>query len=149
MLCCTAAHLPPIETWTDRAATVRAEGMAAVADAALERWFTPQFRSDHPGVAERFRADLLDTPPEGYAGCCEAIGTHDVRDRLGSIRAPTLVISGGDDPATPPELGRELANGIEGARFEVLPEARHLASAERAGEVNEMLLDHLSAGART
>jgi 3-oxoadipate enol-lactonase len=146
--CCTAAYLPPADAWTDRAATVRAEGMAAVADAVLERWFTPDLADREPDTVERFRTELLQTPPEGYAGCCEAIAGHDVRGLLASISAPTLVIAGEEDPATPPALGEEIAGGVPGARFEVVPHGRHLANVERADAVTPMLLEHLSAGAR-
>lgn len=146
--CCTAAHLPPADTWADRAATVRAEGMEAVTEASLERWFSPDLRERRPEALEPFRADLLATEPEGYASCCEAIAAHDVRDRLGSIATPTLVIAGEDDPATPPEMAREIADGVPGARLEVLPGMRHLANVEAADEVNRLLLEHLGAGAR-
>jgi 3-oxoadipate enol-lactonase len=146
--CCSAAHLPPAEMWRDRAASVREDGMTAVAETSLERWFSPDLREHRPELVERFRADLLATPPEGYASCCEAIARHDVRDRLESIGAPTLVIAGEDDPATPPELGREIADGVPDGRLEVLPGARHLANVERAEEVNRLLLEHLGAGAR-
>jgi 3-oxoadipate enol-lactonase len=147
-VCCTAANLPPAEMWADRAATAREDGMATLTDAAMERWFTEEFLERRPDVDERFRADLLSTPPEGYASCCEAIAAFDLRGRLDSIGAPTLVIAGQDDPATPPELGREIADRVPGARFELLPGARHLASAERPEDVNRLLLEHLGAGAR-
>jgi 3-oxoadipate enol-lactonase len=146
-LCCTSAHLPPREMWTERAETVLTEGMSAVVDAALERWFTPEFREQSPDVVGRTRQTLLRTPPEGYAGCCEAIGSHDLRGQLGEIRAPTLVIAGGDDPATPPDHGRQIAEAVDGARFELVERARHLANVERADEVNRLLLDHLLAKA--
>lgn len=147
-VCCTGAHLPPADMWADRAATARGEGMATLTEAAMGRWFTEEFLERRPDVDERFRADLLSTPPEGYASCCEAIGAFDLRDKLDSIRAPTLVIAGEEDPATPPELGREIADGVPGARFELLPGVRHLASAERPEDVNRLLLEHLGAGAR-
>ena len=70
-------HLPPAETWADRAATVRAEGMEAVTVAALERWLSPEAPA---AMRERLRADLVATPPEGYAACCEAIGANDLRE---------------------------------------------------------------------
>jgi 3-oxoadipate enol-lactonase len=139
-LCCTSAHLPPREMWTERAATVRAQGMEAVADAALERWFTPAAR---PEVRERSRRMLVATPPEGYAGCCEALGAHDLRAELGKVRAPTLVLAAPDDPATPPEHGRAIAEGIDGARFALLERGRHLAAVEEADEFAQALLEHL------
>jgi 3-oxoadipate enol-lactonase len=147
--CCTAAHLPPRDMWEDRAATVREQGMEAVAEATLERWFSPRMHEQRPEALEPFRADLLACDPEGYAGCCLAIAGHDVRADLGSIGAPTLVIAGEDDPATPPELGREIADGVPGARLVVLDGLRHLANVEGAAEVNRLLLEHLGAGART
>jgi 3-oxoadipate enol-lactonase len=147
VLCCTSAHLPPRETWTERAATVRAQGMDAIVDAALERWFTPALAERRPQAVERTRRALLDTPAEGYAGCCEAIAAHDLRQELGLIRAPTLVIAAADDPATPPEHGQLIADAIDGARFVALERARHLAVVERPKEFTRELLGHLTAEA--
>jgi 3-oxoadipate enol-lactonase len=146
-LCCTSAHLPPREMWTERAATVRAHGVEAVVDAQLERWFTPSLAERRPEAVERTRRVLLETPPEGYAGCCEAIASHDLRHELGSIRAPTLVLAADDDPATPPAHGRLIADAIDGARFVVLERARHLAVVEVPEESSRELLVHLTAGA--
>lgn len=143
-LVCTSAHLPPSEGWLERAAIVRADGMEAIGDAALERWFTPAFLEQSPDTVERMRRALLATPAEGYAACCEAIASLDLRAELRSIRVPTLVIAAEDDPATPPQHGRLIAETIEGTRFVVLPAARHLASVERPEEVAHELLEHLA-----
>jgi pimeloyl-ACP methyl ester carboxylesterase len=140
-LCCTSAHMPPPETWHERAATVRADGMAAVVDATLERWLTPAAPAE---TVERTRQMVLATSPEGYASCCEAIADHDLRDQLGSIRAPTLVIAAEDDPSTPPDHGRLIAESVPGAHLTVLPDARHLIAAERPHEVAPLVLDHLT-----
>ena len=142
-LCCTSAYLPPRAAWYERAATVRTEGMAAIADAAVERWFTPEAATRRSQAVERARRALLDTPAEGYAGCCEAIGSLDLRAALGSIRAPTLVIAAADDPATPPEHGRQIADAIKAARLVVLEHGRHLAAVEYAQECARELLRHL------
>ena len=144
-LCCTSAHLPPPEKWTRRAATVRAQGMEAVADAVLEGWFTPALAERRPEVVESARRMLLDTPAEGYAGGCEAIVTHDLRGELKAIGAPTLVIAADDDPATPPEHGRLIAEAIDGARLVVLERARHLAGLERPEAFTRELMKHLTA----
>jgi len=139
-LLCTGACLPPAQGWFDRASVVRAGGMAVVADAVVARWFTPGFADAAP-----FRQMLLDTGPEGYASCCEAIGALDLRPVLSRITAPTLVIAGADDPATPPALGQAIAAAIPGARFAVVAGAAHLANVERADEVNRLLATHLEA----
>jgi 3-oxoadipate enol-lactonase len=146
--CCTAAHLPPADMWQERADTVRSEGMQPLLEPTMERWFSEDARERRQELLEPFEEDFLATQPEGYAGCCLAIGGHDVRAQLGSITAPTLVIAGGDDPSTPPELGREIADGVPGARYEELPGMRHLANAEAADDVNRLLMEHLTAGAR-
>jgi 3-oxoadipate enol-lactonase len=144
VLCCTSAQLGPPEPWLERAATVRADGVVAVADAVLGRWFTPAFRETQPGVLERMRRVLSATPREGYAGCCEAIAEMDLTPDLPAIAAPTLVLAGEHDPATPPAHGRRIAELIPGARFEVISPAAHLATVERPDLTTAMILRFLS-----
>jgi 3-oxoadipate enol-lactonase len=137
-LLCTAARFGEPAMWEERAALVRAEGVEAVVDAVMPRWFSPGF-ADLP----RYRAMFLSVDPEGYARCCDALARWDARDELARVEAPTLVISGADDPSAPPEYGALIAEQIPGARYEVIPGARHLASVEHADEVNRLLLEHL------
>lgn len=144
VLCCTSAQLGPRDGWLERAATVRAEGVGAIADAVLGRWFTAAFAAAHPDVIERMRGILSSTDREGYAGCCEAIADMDLRPDLPSVTAPTLVIAGADDPATPPEHGRLIADLIPGARFEVIWPAAHLATIERPDLTTAMMLRFLT-----
>ncbi len=144
-LCSSSAHMPPREGWLERAATVRAQGIEAVAEAALERWFTREFGEQRPDVLARVRATLLTTTPEGYAGCCEAIADHDMRAELGRIRAPTVAIVGADDPASPPEHARLICETVPGARLVVVERGRHLVNVERADAVTRELLAHLTA----
>ncbi len=144
VLCCTSAQLGPRESWLERAATVRSDGVDAVADAVLGRWFTPPFAQAHPEVIERMRAMLIATPREGYAGCCEAIAAMDLTGDLPSISAPTLVVSAAEDPSIPPEHGRRIAELIPGARFELVEHAAHIASIEQADEVTALIRGFLS-----
>src|SRR6185437_15502938 len=97
----TSALLGPPEGWAARASAVLEGGMTAVTDTVLERWFTPGFTTAHPDVVAGVRAQLLSTPPEGYAACCGVVGSMDLRADLAAIRAPTLVISAAEDPSTP------------------------------------------------
>jgi 3-oxoadipate enol-lactonase / 4-carboxymuconolactone decarboxylase len=144
VLCCTAMQFGPPETWTERAATVRAEGVEAVADAALERWLTPEAPAE---LHERLRAMLVSTPPEGYASCAEALAGYDLRGKLGGLRMPVLCVAGDGDPAAPPEQLRAIAGEVPGARLRVIEHARHIAVAERADEFNRVLLAFLREGA--
>jgi 3-oxoadipate enol-lactonase len=141
VLCCTAPQLPPPAMWHERAALVRAEGVASVIEAALERWFTP---GASPDTVARFRRMLLTTPAEGYAACCEAIAGLDLRDRLGRITAPTLVITGEHDPVAPPSSGEELAGAIAGARHVSIDGAAHIANAEQPDAFTRTLVEFLA-----
>lgn len=143
VICCTAMRLPPPEMWTDRAVLVRKEGMGAVIEATMERWFTPAFPERSPEVVERIRETFLRTDPEGYAGHCEALAEADMRGELGAIRAPTLVIGGEDDPVGTPERIAAIADEAPGSRLVMLPETRHLAAVERADAVTRELEQHL------
>jgi 3-oxoadipate enol-lactonase len=148
-LVCTSAYLPPADGWRARATQVRADGMASITTAVLGRWFTPGLDGRAPELTARFAAELERTDPVGYAGCCEAIAAMDLRPDLPRIAAPTLVLAGAEDPATPPEHGSAIAGLIGGARLEVIPAAAHLATVEAAGPVTAALLAHLGAAARS
>jgi 3-oxoadipate enol-lactonase len=142
-LLCTAAYLPPAEGWLTRAAQVRAAGTGSIAELIVARWFTAPFLTAHPDTVAAYRAMLTDIPPEGYAGCCEAIAKMDLRAALPRIAAPTLVLAGRADPATPPLFGEEIAAAVPGARFTVVDGAAHLAAVEQPEAVGLHLVNHL------
>jgi 3-oxoadipate enol-lactonase len=144
ILCSTSAVMGPPESWTERAALVRREGTAAVADSVVARWFTPAFAAAQPDVVARIRGQLAATPAEGYAGCCEAIREMDQRPDLPAIAAPTLVIAADGDPSTPPAHARTIAGLIPGARLEVLDRGAHLVNVEAPDVVNPLVLAHLA-----
>jgi 3-oxoadipate enol-lactonase len=143
VLACTAAYLGPPEGWERRAAIVRTEGLEAIADSVLARWFSPRFRNQRPEAVERFRRMLVTTPADGYAACCEAIGRWDARTRIRAITARTLVVVGAEDPATTLEHAGLIAGEIEGARIVTLAGAAHLANVEAPEAFTQALLDHL------
>lgn len=115
--------------WAERAAQVRADGLDGLVNGAMERWFTPAFlgSSTVAGIRNMF----LRTPPEGYAGCCEAIGSMDLEPQVEAIDVPTLVVVGEDDPGTPVAASEAIAERIDGARLEIIPAAAHLPPVEQ------------------
>jgi 3-oxoadipate enol-lactonase len=133
----SAARFPDPPSWKARADRVRAEGTEFLVPSRIGAWVTHGFAESRPEETERLLGMLRSTPREGYAACCETIETFDLSDRLSGITAPTLVIAGADDPATPPDTVRTIADGIPGARFVVVPEASHLVSAEQPEAVTE------------
>lgn len=145
-LVCTAAYLPTGASYLDRAAAVRSAGMAAIADVPGRVWVTPALAERDPALVAWLQAMLAGVDAETYAQCCEALAELDLRADLGRIAAPTLVVCGTADSATPPELGEALAAAIPGARLELLG-AAHLAPVEQPGAVAHLLLEHFGGGA--
>ena len=129
VLCNTAAKIGTPDVWNARIATVRQGGMAAILQGVIARWFTEGFVAAEPAAVEKISAMLLATAPEGYCGACAAVRDMDQRADIAAIRAPTLVIAGTHDLATPAADGRFVADTIPGARYVELPGA-HLSNIE-------------------
>jgi 3-oxoadipate enol-lactonase len=116
--------------WNDRIAQVGRDGLPALVDIMMGRWFTGDFRRRHPEIVAPAADRLASAPLEGYLASCAAIRDHDFEARLGEIRCPTLVMCGELDPSTPLVLSQRLAAGIPGARLAVLPGVHHLPCIE-------------------
>jgi 3-oxoadipate enol-lactonase len=141
----TSAFMGPPAGWQQRIDTVLREGMGAVAEAVLERWFTPEFRASSHETVAAVRDMLLTTSPRGYAGCCAAIRDMDLRVTAPRIEAATLIIAGARDLSTPPGEAEALARAM-GSRPRVATlDAAHLSNVERAGAFNRAVLDFLAA----
>lgn len=127
--------------WDDRIAALRAGGVAALSDAIMERWFSPAFR-DGPDVMP-WRRMVETTPEDGYAGCSAAIAGSDFYTTTAALRLPALAIAGDHDGSTPPDLVREMADLIPGARFELIRGAGHLPCVEKPDEYAAILTGFL------
>jgi len=140
LLAGTSAYFGTPERWIERAALVRAGGLAKVAAGSMERWFTADF-----GGWVHWRDALAATPPEGYASCCDALALWDFRNELIGVSVPTLVIVGAQDPATTPADAELIADAIPGAKLVVIPHAAHLLNVEQPEAFTAAVLDHLVA----
>jgi 3-oxoadipate enol-lactonase len=143
VLCCTSARLGPPHQWVERARLVRAHGTAAVADTVVSRWLTPAYAAENPDDVATLRAMIAGTSAEGYAGACAAIQTMDQRADLPGIVAPTLVVAGAEDPATPPAHAELIAAAVPGATLAVVGAAAHLATWQHPDVVNPLILEAL------
>lgn len=142
-LCCTASRLPPARGWHERASAVRRSGTTvALVDQSLDRWLSTDSRRSRSELAHRCATTLLTTDAEGYAGCCEAIAGLDLEPDLPRITAPTLVLSGMDDPICTVSMSARLADSIPGADFLAVP-GRHLAPVESSARCGPVLAGHL------
>lgn len=143
VLCDTAARIGDPVLWNTRIDTVGRVGMVAVSETILNRWFSPDFRSLHPAAYLGYRNMLERCSPAGYVATCAAIRDADLRDRLGSIATPTLVVAGEHDGSTPPALVRDTAALIPDARFEMIERCGHIPSIERPDELATLIDAHI------
>lgn len=139
----TAARIGSDEGWQARIDAVGSGGMAALAPAIIERWYTPGYRSRCAAAVAPFQAALAATSPDGYASCCAALRDADLRVGLSRIALPTLVIAGTVDHSTPAADGRAVAAQIEGARYVEL-DAAHISNQEQAGAFTAAVLSFLT-----
>lgn len=140
----TAARIPPRTMWTDRAATVTEQGMAAIAQPVVSRWLTAAGHAARPDLVARLEAMVSAQPPAGYAACCHAIADMDLGPMLARVAVPTLVIAGADDVATPVAQARRLVHGIPGARLAIVEQAAHLGVVERPEPFARLIVEHLT-----
>ncbi|PRY37277.1 3-oxoadipate enol-lactonase [Umezawaea tangerina] len=143
-LCCTTASFPSAQPWLDRAATVRESGTSAIAESVVGRWFTHELAEQSPEVVKSFQQTLSSVDDQTYAAICEAIATMDLRPQLPTIGAPTVVIAGAQDEATPPEFLRVIADAIPDAELYIVGDAAHLANVEAVDAVSVILHGHLT-----
>ncbi len=128
--------------WHERIKFVREKGLDALVEPNMVRWFTEDFRQRAPETIARMKEMFVATKVPGYIGCCEAIAAMDLRAGNARITAPTLVIVGAKDAATPPSAGETIAETIKGAKLAAL-EAAHISNVEQPKQYTETVLNFL------
>ncbi len=141
----TTSRRPPNaeQMWGERVQLAQEQGMDALVEGTLGRWFTELYRQTRKDVMARIGADIRDTPVAGFVGCCQAISKIDVLDRLKEIDCPTLVIVGEHDHGTPPEMARQIQANLRGSKLVVIPSAAHLSNVEQPQAFNDALVSFL------
>jgi 3-oxoadipate enol-lactonase len=143
-LLCTSAKPDP-QPFLDRAAAVRSGGTAPLAPTVASRWLTPPYAAEHPDLVAKLESMIATSDDDGYAACCEVVAGLDLREDCARITAPTLVVSGRDDPALPPEHQQLIADAIPGAELLTVSPGAHLANLEQPLRVTGALLGHFDA----
>jgi 3-oxoadipate enol-lactonase len=138
----TAAKIGNDDGWNARIDAVTKGGVKGVAKVVIDRWFTPDFQAKAPAEIEKIRSVFERSDASGYIACCQAVKTFDFRERIGSVRVPTLVIAGTHDPATPPGDTKSVADRIAGSKFVELS-ASHLSNIEQREKYSAAVADFL------
>lgn len=141
----TASKIGTTAMWEDRVALVRAQGVEALADATMERWFSKKTHAEQPDLVGAYRDMMIRQPLEGYAGCAAAIGESDLYESTARLRLPTLGIAGSEDGSTPPDMVRETVNLVPGSIFHLMRGSGHLPCTDNPADYARVLCDFLSA----
>ncbi len=134
----------------ERAQQVAADGPAATADVAIQRWFSTEFGERNVEEVETICQRLITNDPQGYLAAYRIFGNagDEAPEQLKAIRCPTLVLTGEHDGGSTPEMAEQLAACLPDARVVVFPGLRHMAPMEGAQQVNAALLDFLGSEGR-
>ena len=149
-ICATSSAIPAEmhQTWVDRVATVKANGMEVMGDVTVQRWFTQDWITANPKRVAEVRAMIVNTSVVGYSRCCEAISRLNYTSQLGGITTPTIIIPGEVDPALPPAMSDVIHANLPGSRLETVMGAAHLCNVQDPDQFNGILrrwLDEQSA----
>jgi 3-oxoadipate enol-lactonase len=145
-ICATGSRIGTAAGWNERIDVVQREGLAAIAEAGMGRWFTARAHAERPELVRGFANMLTRTPVEGYVAGCEAVRDADLRADDTRIRCRTLIVAGAEDPTTTPAMGAEMRDAIPNAELIVLDAASHMLCAERPDATNAALLHFLEGG---
>ncbi len=138
VLCNTAPRMGDAAMWASRMESVRNHGMASIADAVMDRWFSVDFRAGYPDALAGWRNLFLRSDAKGYASTCATLRDTDLTDAIADIALPTLIVAGEADLAAPVELVRNCMR-IAGARFEILPATGHIPSIEQPERLSALM----------
>jgi 3-oxoadipate enol-lactonase len=131
VLCATGGRIANAEVWAQRSQQARQGGIAAIAEGAMERWFSRDFREREPHQVRGYRRLLLGSDLGCYLAAVEVLAGADLRARAAQLSLPTLLVAASADVATPPDGMRELAAQIRGSQLEVLHGSGHLLNVEQ------------------
>ena len=127
--------------WGERITKAKAEGMLAMVDSTLARWFEEDFRKANPIIIQEIAEGIASTSVNGFAGCCEAISHINTFDRLQEITCPTLIMVGQHDHGTPPHMAKAMKEQMPDASFFEIPNAGHISNVEQSAIFNQHLMD--------
>jgi len=145
----TACVMPPESLWNERIEMAGNDGLEALVNGTLERWFTPSFHQAGREKLEEVRAMILGTGIQGFIGCAQAIRDMFLCDRLSEITVPTLVLVGEGDSGCPVSAAEVLNKGISGSNLIIIPKSAHLPNIEQSVAFNEALMAFLEFNMKT
>jgi 3-oxoadipate enol-lactonase len=133
------------QQWHERIAIAQKQGIAALVEPTIARWFPPETVAENPPHLDKVRTMIRSTPVDGFVGCAAALADHDYASAVASVKRPVLFVAGEKDGAAPAAM-RKLHEKLNGSRFVELPGAGHISNMDRPAEFNRAMVDFLAAG---
>jgi 3-oxoadipate enol-lactonase len=132
------------QQWQERIAVAEKQGMEALVEPTMARWFPPEIINDNPSYLEKARAMIRSTPAMGFIGCAAALSDHNFAAAVSSVTRPVLFMVGEKDGVTPPAM-RKMHEALPGSRYVELPGAGHISNLDRPQEFTRAIEDFLAA----
>jgi len=145
ILCDTSSRIPEeaLPIWEERIGLAQKQGMDALAESTMERWFTASFRRKPLPALDKIRGMIRTTPVKGYVGCSRAIMRLNLTERLREITLPSFIIVGEEDPGTPVAASQVIHEQIKGSELVILKSAAHLSNIEQQDAFNTAVMAFL------
>jgi 3-oxoadipate enol-lactonase len=128
--------------WGERIAVARDQGMEALVEPTVSRWFPPDILAARPAYLDKVRDMIRTTPVAGFVGCAAALADHDYRSKAGSVTRPVLFLVGEKDGANPPPM-RQMHAALPGSKYLELGGAGHISNLDRPAEFNRAVAEFL------
>jgi 3-oxoadipate enol-lactonase len=140
--CAPASTPASAQQWKERIELVSKDGIAALAEPTIARWFPPEFVATKPPVLDKVRQMIRSTPIAGFSGCAQALSGYDLRPALADIYLPTLLVVGTKD-ATLPGI-RQIRDAVRGSLLVELEGAGHISNVEQPAAFTRAIRDFLN-----
>ncbi len=129
--------------WEERIAVAQRDGMPALLESTMQRWFPPETLKANPPHMDTIRQMILTTPVNGFIGCSAALGDHDFRPLMPKVRNPVLYMCGEKDGHNAAAMA-VMQQELPGSRYIVLPGAGHISNMDQPAMFTKALRDFLA-----
>jgi len=146
MICDHACKSTPASSqqWEERIAVAQKQGMEALVEATVARWFPPETLAKKPAYVDKVRAMIRATPVDGFIGCAAALADHDYNSKLETVTCPVLFMVGEKDGVTPAAM-KDMHARLKGSRYVELAGAGHISNMDRPAEFTRAIQDFVAA----
>jgi 3-oxoadipate enol-lactonase len=146
IVCDSPCQSTPVsaQQWEERILLAQKQGMEALIEPTVGRWFPPEVLAAKPPHVDKVRQMIRTTPVNGFIGCAAALADHNYAAAAATVTRPVLFIAGEKDGVTPAAM-RKLAASLAGSRYAELPGAGHISNMDQPRAFTEVIRDFLSA----